>query len=127
MYSDPSATNMLGSDAERITIALADRATLGKLLRAKCLVLWLLVAPVCTILTLFIDFGEHHRLTRTALYIKNISIYESDERSPAGRSYLRLPPHKNRSAHHSAFDDGARYRRRCARGLCRMGRSAIAE
>jgi hypothetical protein len=66
MYSDPSATNMLGSDAERATIALADRATLGKLLRAKCLVLWLLVAPVCTVLTLFIDFGEHRWLYAVA-------------------------------------------------------------
>jgi hypothetical protein len=59
MYSDSSATNMLGGDAERARLALDDRAALARLLRAKCAVLWLLVAPVCTVLTLCIDFGEH--------------------------------------------------------------------
>jgi hypothetical protein len=59
MYSDVSATNVLTGGTCRTARSLNDADALLAMLRAKTFVLWLLVAPICTVLTLFIDFGEH--------------------------------------------------------------------
>ena len=58
MYSDSSATNMLGGDPEQASAALANAGDLGRMLRAKCWVLWVLVAPVCSVIALCLDFED---------------------------------------------------------------------
>lgn len=49
MYADVPATNMLAPDSVRILAALDDRVMLARLLSAKRIVLWLFVAPFCSV------------------------------------------------------------------------------
>lgn len=52
MYSDVPATNVLGPDRHRVLAAFDDRRMLRRLLAAKNVVLWLLIAPLCSVITL---------------------------------------------------------------------------
>ena len=58
MYSDVPATNVLGSDAARWILALDDPVMLRRLLYAKNLVLWTLIAPLCSIIAIGIGLHE---------------------------------------------------------------------
>ena len=64
MYSDVPATNVLASDAERSLAALDDPEALKRLLYAKNVVLWMLVAPICSVVTIVVGLHEH-RVTAT--------------------------------------------------------------
>jgi hypothetical protein len=52
MYADVPATNVLGSDAERILAAIDDPPMLRRLLDAKSVVLWIMVTPICLIVAI---------------------------------------------------------------------------
>lgn len=58
MYADVPTTNVLAPDRERTGPALADPALLRRLLYAKNIVLWLLVAPVCAIVAIVLGLHE---------------------------------------------------------------------
>ena len=58
MFSDVPATNVLGSDAERSIAALEDPPSLLRLLYAKNIVLWMLIAPFCAVLAIVIGLHE---------------------------------------------------------------------
>lgn len=64
MYSDVPATNVLGSDALRSRLALEDPPALRRLLYAKNIVLWLLIAPLCSLIAIGVGVHEH-RLVAT--------------------------------------------------------------
>ncbi|MFD4180660.1 hypothetical protein [Rhodococcus sp. NPDC058514] len=66
MYADVSATNVLGQDPGDALAVLTDGAALERLLRAKTVVLWLMVAPVCATVALAVGIVEHD-LTLAAL------------------------------------------------------------
>ncbi len=55
MVADVPATNVIGSDARRMAVALRDRSTLLDLLVAKAIVLWLLTAPLCFVVDLSVS------------------------------------------------------------------------
>ena len=63
MYSDVPATNVLASDSTRSLAALDDRSMMLRLMRAKRLSLWVLVAPVCTVITVVMAERSQHRFT----------------------------------------------------------------
>lgn len=59
MIADVPATNILGSDARRMSAALDRPAELRRMLVAKSLVLWLLVAPPCVVVAVVLGYrGE---------------------------------------------------------------------
>ena len=57
MYSDVPATNVLAPDSERIMAAIDQPETLHRILRARRLVLWTIVAPVCLVISFVNGFG----------------------------------------------------------------------
>jgi hypothetical protein len=59
MISDVPATNVLGPDAPRMVAALEDPAAFRRLLYAKNIVLWLLVAPICSLVAVGIGINNH--------------------------------------------------------------------
>lgn len=63
MYSDVPATNVLASDSVRSLAALNDRSMTLRLMRAKRIALWILVAPICTVITLLMGAFDQHRFT----------------------------------------------------------------
>jgi hypothetical protein len=73
MISDVPATNVLGQDPERMMLALDDPATFRRLLYAKNIALWVLVAPVCSLVALGIGVNNHE-LTATVISIVAIVI-----------------------------------------------------
>jgi hypothetical protein len=60
MFSDVPSTNVLASDVTRTLPALGDRVMTLRLMNAKRIALWLLVAPVCSVLTFVMGYGNHH-------------------------------------------------------------------
>jgi len=60
MISDVPATNVLGPDARRIIAAIGDPVMFRRLLYAKNLVLWTLVAPLCTVIAVGIGLNAHN-------------------------------------------------------------------
>jgi len=58
MMSDVPATNVLGPDARRVVAALDDPVMFRRLLYAKNIVLWTVVAPVCTVIALAIGINS---------------------------------------------------------------------
>jgi hypothetical protein len=73
MISDVPATNVLALDAERMLRALDDPATFRRLLYAKNIALWVLVAPICALVALGIGVNNHE-LTATVVSIVAIVI-----------------------------------------------------
>lgn len=67
MLSDVPATNMLGGDAKGALAALSDRESLQRFLYVKSLVLWVLAAPVCSVLAIVIGSSQHHRVATVAI------------------------------------------------------------
>jgi hypothetical protein len=73
MISDVPATNVLALDADRMMHALDDPATFRRLLYAKNIALWVLVAPVCALVAVGIGVNNHE-LTATVISIVAIVI-----------------------------------------------------
>lgn len=63
MYSDVPATNVLASDTKRTLPALTDRTMTLRLMSAKRIALWLLVAPLCTLMTFVMGAHDHNWFT----------------------------------------------------------------
>jgi len=62
MYSDVPATNVLAPDRGRVLAGLDDSRMLTRLLVAKAAVLWLFVAPFCSLLAIAIGLREDDTL-----------------------------------------------------------------
>jgi hypothetical protein len=73
MYSDVPATNVLGPDSHRILLALGDRVMFQRLLRAKQVLLWLLITPLCSAVAL-VNGLLHHNLSSTVITIVWIGV-----------------------------------------------------
>lgn len=59
MYADVPATNVLGSDPERMAVLVGQPAALQRSLMAKSIVLWSLVTPICLVVTLVFGLATH--------------------------------------------------------------------
>ena len=99
MYSDVPATNVLGPDARRVTAAIDDPLALGRLLWAKSIFLWLVVTPVCLVVTLFTGIFTHDLLATlyTVIWIGVVpfgvlSITAVNRVPNASRSTASAPP-----------------------------------
>jgi hypothetical protein len=73
MFSDVPATNVLGSDARRALASLNDPTMFRRLLYAKNIVLWTLVAPLCSALAVVIGVNAHD-LTATTISVVAIAV-----------------------------------------------------
>jgi len=62
MISDVPATNVLGSDARRMSEVLSDPEMFRRLLFAKNLALWIFVCPLCSAIALGIGLDNHDYL-----------------------------------------------------------------
>jgi hypothetical protein len=62
MYADVPATNVLAPDRVRVLAGLDDPRMLTRLLVAKSAVLWLFVAPFCSVLAIASGVAEHDTL-----------------------------------------------------------------
>ena len=62
MYADVPSTNVLAPDRVRVLEALDDSRMLNRLLAAKAAVLWLFVAPFCSVLAIAEGFSRHDAL-----------------------------------------------------------------
>ncbi|HXW33227.1 MAG TPA: hypothetical protein VEJ87_01530 [Acidimicrobiales bacterium] len=71
MLSDVPATNVLGPDASRVLASLGDPTMFRRLLYAKNIVLWTLVAPLCSAPALAIGINAHDL---TAMVISIVAI-----------------------------------------------------
>jgi hypothetical protein len=58
MISDVPATNVLATDSRRVMDALDDEPALMRLLAAKVILLWLLVAPICILIAIGIGISD---------------------------------------------------------------------
>jgi hypothetical protein len=61
MLADVPATNVLGSDPVRTSLVLDRPRELRRLLTAKHLTLWLLVAPICSVVAVVVGVGSGER------------------------------------------------------------------
>ncbi len=73
MLADVPATNVLGSDADRVLAAIDDPAALTRLLYAKTAVLWLMVAPLCALVAVGIGI-DRDRWSTTAITVACILV-----------------------------------------------------
>lgn len=71
MISDVPATNVLARDPDRMMRALGDPGLFRRLLYAKNIALWLLVAPVCSVVAIGIGINNHEP---TAMVIAIVAI-----------------------------------------------------
>ncbi len=67
MLSDVPATNVLGGDARGAIAALDEARAFQRFLYAKSLALWVLAAPVCLLLAIFIGASGHHAFATLAI------------------------------------------------------------
>jgi hypothetical protein len=63
MISDVPATNVLATDRHRVLDALDDEPALMRLLAAKVILLWVLVAPVCILVAVGIGIAEQRPIS----------------------------------------------------------------
>jgi hypothetical protein len=62
MYSDVPATNVLACDTVRTLAAIDEPRVLHRILRARRLLLWLIVAPVCLLIAFIDGIGAPDRV-----------------------------------------------------------------
>ena len=62
MYSDVPATNVLGCDTVRTLAAIDQPLVLHRILRARRILLWLVVAPVCLVIAFVDGIGAPDRV-----------------------------------------------------------------
>lgn len=92
MYSDVPATNVLASDVNRTLPALTDRTMTIRLMSAKRIALWILVAPVCTLITFLMGIHTHHWFT-DVVAIASIAILPFGTLAIAGWVGILWPYH----------------------------------
>ncbi len=92
MYSDVPATNILGPDATRVRLALGDARMFRRLLAAKNVVLWLLIAPLCALVALGIGLS-HHDLASTVITVVWIGIVPFGALGISNLVGIRFPYH----------------------------------
>jgi hypothetical protein len=92
MFSDVPATNVLGSDARRVLASLDDPTMFRRLLYAKNIVLWTLVAPVCSVIAIVIGTNAHD-LTATVLSIVAIAVVPFGALGVSAWVGIRFPYH----------------------------------
>jgi len=92
MIADVPATNVLGPDAERMGHALDHPAAFRRLLYAKNIALWVLVAPVCSLVALGIGVNNHD-LTATVISIVAIVILPFGALGLSAWVGIRFPYH----------------------------------
>jgi hypothetical protein len=92
MLADVPATNVLGPDAERMTLALDDPVTFRRMLYAKNIALWVLVAPVCTLVAVGIGVNNHE-LSATIISIVAIMILPFGALGISAWVGIRFPYH----------------------------------
>jgi hypothetical protein len=73
MLSDVPATNLAGADAARVSHALDDPTMFMRLFYAKNLVLWVLVAPLCSVIAICIGLNAHDA-TATVVSVVAIAV-----------------------------------------------------
>ncbi len=67
MLADVPASNPLGGDAKGALAALSNRQSLQRFLHVKTLALWVMAAPLCTVLAIAIGTSQHHPLATLAV------------------------------------------------------------
>lgn len=92
MISDVPATNVLGRDPDRMMLALGDPAAFRRLLYAKNIALWLLVAPVCSVVALGIGVNNNER-TATVIAIVAIAVLPFGALGLSAWIGIRFPYH----------------------------------
>jgi hypothetical protein len=92
MISDVAATNVLATDAERMVLALDDPAQFRRLLYAKNIALWLLVAPICSLVAFGIGLNNHD-LSATVVSIVAIAILPFGALGISAWVGIRFPYH----------------------------------
>jgi hypothetical protein len=92
MYSDVPATNVLAPDRVRSLAALDDPKMLNRLLSAKLVVLWIFVAPFCSLLAILSGI-KHHNLLIAATAILAICVVPIGCLPIAGLVGIRWPYH----------------------------------
>jgi hypothetical protein len=92
MFSDVPATNVLGSDARRSLLALDDPPALRRLLFAKNIVLWMLIAPFCSVVAVVVGAHEH-RYAASIFTLAWIVIVPLGALGPASWVGIRYPYH----------------------------------
>jgi hypothetical protein len=92
MYSDVPATNVLAPDRVRSLAALDDPKMLNRLLSAKLAVLWLFVAPFCSVLAIFSGI-KHHNFLVAVTAILGICVIPIGCLPLAGLVGIRWPYH----------------------------------
>ena len=92
MLADVPATNILGSDTERIVAAIDDPTVLRRLLYAKSAVLWLLVTPVCVLVAIGIGI-DRERWSTTVVTIIGIIVVPIGSLGIAGWLGIYFPYH----------------------------------
>ncbi|MFI5040599.1 MAG: hypothetical protein ACHQNA_01900 [Acidimicrobiales bacterium] len=92
MYSDVPATNVLAPDRKRVLEAIDDPAALRRILFARNIVLWLLVAPLCMLLAIVIGISSD-RWPPTLLSIVAIAVVPFGALGIAAWVGILLPYH----------------------------------
>lgn len=92
MFSDVPATNVLGPDAHRVLAALDDPAMFRRLLYAKNIVLWCLIAPLCSAIAVAIGVNAHD-LSATIVSIAAIAIVPFGALGLSAWVGIRFPYH----------------------------------
>ena len=92
MLADVPATNILGSDSQRIVAAIDDPAALRRLIYAKSAVLWLLVTPVCVLVAIGIGINRE-RWSTTVVTIVGIIVVPIGSLGIAGWLGICFPYH----------------------------------
>lgn len=93
MYADVSATNVLAQDPAEVLGLLTDTPALEQLLRAKTLVLWALVAPVCAVVLLIVGAREHD-LSTAALLLGGVVVLPLGALAMSGWVGIAFPYHQ---------------------------------
>lgn len=92
MFSDVPATNVLGPDARRVVVALHDPEMFRRLLYAKNIVLWFLIAPLCSVIAIAIGLDAHDP-TATIVSIAAIAIVPFGALGISAWVGIRFPYH----------------------------------
>lgn len=97
MISDVPSTNVLGPDAERVLACLDDPVMFRRLLYAKNIVLWTLVAPLCSVIALIIGINADD-VTAAVVSIVGIAVVPFAALGFSAWVGIRFPYHPIRLA-----------------------------
>jgi len=89
MISDVPATNLLGPDARRMRAALDDPVMFRRLLYAKNLVLWVLIAPLCSVVALAVGCNNHDYIAMVVAIVAIVNLRRMREKELQAHQGLR--------------------------------------